>query len=69
MVDDEFDSWLLEINRGPYMAKCMLTSRLDGSRVEINRNVVEDTIKVVLDWEKDKSADIGGWDLLTAADK
>ena len=68
MIDEEFDVWLLEINRGPYMDAYCKTSRHvsePGVPVLINRFVIEDTIKVLLDWENDKEADTGGWNLIT----
>jgi len=68
IIDDQFDSWLLEINRGPYMDAYSKTSRHvsePGVPVLINRFVIEDTIKVLLDWENDKEADTGGWNLIT----
>ena len=64
MVDESFNTWLLEINRGPYLEKSPLTKNLQGRPADLTYHVVEDMLKVLIDWEEDNSADTGGFKLI-----
>ncbi|XP_012541094.2 tubulin glycylase 3A isoform X2 [Monomorium pharaonis] len=57
MVMDDFSVWLIEINSHPDMSySTSVTTRLC-------RQVMEDTIKVVIDFREDKNADTGNFEL------
>ncbi|XP_020290442.1 tubulin glycylase 3A-like isoform X2 [Pseudomyrmex gracilis] len=57
MVMEDFSVWLIEINSHPDMSySTSVTTRLC-------RQVMEDTIKVVIDLREDKNADTGGFEL------
>ncbi|XP_025992569.1 tubulin glycylase 3A isoform X2 [Solenopsis invicta] len=57
MIMDDFSVWLIEINSHPDMSySTSVTTRLC-------RQVMEDTIKVVVDFREDKNADTGDFEL------
>lgn len=57
MIMDDFSVWLIEINSHPDMSySTSVTARLC-------RQVMEDTIKVVVDFREDKNADTGYFEL------
>ncbi|OAD61024.1 Tubulin glycylase 3A [Eufriesea mexicana] len=57
MVMDDFSVWLIEINSHPDMSySSKVTTRLC-------RQVLEDTIKVIVDYREDKNADTGHFEL------
>lgn len=58
MVMDDFSVWLIEINSHPDMSySTSVTTRLC-------RQVMEDTIKVMVDFREDKNADTGDFELV-----
>ena len=73
MLDDNFNAWLLEINRYPAISGA--DRKLGGSvyppfntlhhgYAEITTIMIRDILKVVIDWENDKSADTGQFRLI-----
>ncbi|XP_025267487.1 tubulin glycylase 3A isoform X1 [Camponotus floridanus] len=57
MIMEDFSVWLIEINSHPDMSySTSVTTRLC-------RQVMEDTIKVVIDFREDKTTDTGGFEL------
>ena len=65
MIDERFDTWLLEINRGPYLERSPLTKNVHGKPADFTYHLCEDMLNVLFDWEQDKSADTGGWKKIT----
>ncbi|KAL0118151.1 hypothetical protein PUN28_009073 [Cardiocondyla obscurior] len=58
MVMDDFSVWLIEINSHPDMSySTSVTTRLC-------RRVMEDTIKIVVDFREDKNANTGDFELV-----
>ena len=57
MVDENLKPWLLEVNSSPSMESSTPVT------TELVRNVLEDTVKVIIDAAEDPEADIGRFEL------
>ncbi|XP_066922396.1 protein monoglycylase TTLL8-like [Clytia hemisphaerica] len=57
MLSENLDPWLIEINSSPALGASTPVTK------ELCRNVIEDTLKVVLDRRENKQADVGRFEL------
>ena len=65
MLDENFDVWLMEINRNPYSKRAPVVPRMRGDEADLVFEMLTDILKVTIDYVDDKSADTGGWKLIT----
>ena len=59
MIDDRLNVWLIEVNWNPAMG----SSGIEYLETLIGQ-MLTDMAKVVVDWDDDKSAETGSWELL-----